>query len=491
MTVQTNDSSSYAFPGTAMISSAISRVSNTVSSYFSTAADQKATNVFLKKLGDLEVLRPGTETLSITASQEEDIKKLFCESDEFLEKTKGRSCICLRAQDKKSYQRFLFKQSSMRLHLQSLKGVFTPSESTSLDPSTKSELEKRCQVWFKDTLRPTLRPDLDERELYNIETIIDGLPRDNNDRVVLEQTVARYRTVKAEVENILGPQESILEKDLAEVALRAQACADKIFQEFPEYASLLLDDKNIQTLFKKQVITAQLPLDVFLRFPQESFFLKKAESLSKSLTITSERIEVGASGFPEILFEGRKRAVRTLPGYDDGTFKNLMGWWTLGLNEKGDNWPMVSPKSRENCENGYSFSPENGLIPWNPRTWETRLPNGEWQGVNFEAEKWWEGLPLYETATLDLEDENDEGCRIRHVTTHTVDGAQIKGTHSFLVMSLPVENQSGVPEGKVKVARYPFGKFAYPFEFNQPLKRFATELHYFDSNVTMPERGIS
>lgn len=491
MTIQVNESSAYAFPGSATVFSAINRIKGSVSWYFSVEEDTKTTNVFLKKLGELEKFRPGTGTLNITATQSEEIQNLFRESDEFLEKTKVRTCFCLRAQDKKNYQRFLSKQASMKLHLQSLKDVFTPTEGLPLDASSKSQLEKNCQTWFKELLRPTLRPDLDENELYNVETIIDGLPRNNRDRTQLEQTVDRYRKVRAEVELALGPQGSTLKKDLSEIALRAQACADKIFRDFSDYAPLLLEDKVVQTLFQKQVIIAKLPLDVFFHFPQEASFLKKAESLSKSLTNTPQSIEVGASGFPEILFEGRKRAIRTLPGYEDGSFKNLMGWWTLGLNPKGKNWPMVSPKCRENCENAYSFSPEKGLIPWNPRTWETRLPNGEWQGVDLHTEKWWEQLPIYETATLDLEDENDEGWRIRHVTTHTEDGAQLKGTHSFLIMSVPLEDQKGTPEGKVKVARYPFGKFAYPFEFNQPLKRFATELHYFDSNVTMPERGVS
>jgi hypothetical protein len=420
---------------------------------------------------------PSSEDLSA-------LKERFHEAKEYLEAASGKSFFGITRKQKKTRAAYYSRLSLLKLQVRTLQSRFNQKKIT-VETSDKKKFQRICGLWHKKMLRSTLSAPLTERRMSWVKDVCDELPQDDPDVALMRKTMAARKKYP------LDPNADA-KVALASIAEKAGRCYALVEKEYEEYIPLLLEDKNLQGLFQKQVVRDKLTLEVFFRHVFVADFLRSRESLERSVAMAGDTICIGKdSKLPEIKFEGRFIPAQDLPGYSDATFKNMIGWYTFGMAKSF--FPcsieeMKEKQKRGEYENGYTYTHHKGLVPWNPRTWEMRKSNGEWEAVDIEKPQWWKDLPPYRVKTIPQNDDKDMGWRLIQTVSHTEDGPQFEGTHSMACIAIPLEKPFG---GKVKVGYYPFGRFAYLFDCSNGLKAMTSEVHYLDQCIFSTDRAFT
>ncbi|MGA8165623.1 MAG: hypothetical protein WB791_11505 [Waddliaceae bacterium] len=367
-------------------------------------------------------------------------------------------------------------------------------------------VENSCRKMFGGSEPLTLN----EKTLTVWEEIYRELG--GEDAQIMLNAIEEYRQARNEHPHINEETVDIREE-------RSEEIKKALKEECKKYVPLLLGNKEVRELFKIQVIRDGLNPKIFFQNPFAAHFLRSAESLERTVTMARDSCDFDKEGDPVIkcfqenvkdqrIFSSinalekercpwhYQRKIRTLPGYkwhEEGgkSFRNMMGWHTLGLSKKD----CAIDKGEVDPENeaGYIYTQAFGLIPFNPRTWSKPDRDGNWRAIDIKEEHFWKHLPPYKVEDIELGEKDDEGYRIEYLVSHTQKEQQLSGTHAFSCLIIPIE-EPAEEDGKrrVKVGYYPFGMFAHYFQGgNRTLATMKKEYHYMDQNLQETTRGFT
>jgi hypothetical protein len=465
-----------------MILSPLSKVWKIVPS-FSVQKESLQAKEHLEIFKAFEEHRPHIQSLSLGHRQ--NILSCIQDAEAFVEKIKDRTFIALGSRACKKRTALYSKIAMMKLHICTLQKELEIETTAKAHEHTKASFRKMCHEWHQEVLTSRYVTAFNEKKFSFLESLHEELPGTSPDKEIVKEAIERCR----EAHKATGFNEEETVAGL--IASKAERCYNDTIKQYEEYLPLLVEDRCIQGRFKKQVIRDELNPEVFFRHGFEADFLRRNESLERSVALARDSIRIGGeSHLPEIKFQGKYIPVKDLPGYSDGTFKNMIGWYTLGLGKDFNPRSVKEMKQhRDDYANGYVYTASQGLIPWNPRAWEKRNEDGTWTGIDFEKESWWQQLTPYRIGEIGLEGKDDRGWRLIPVVTATKDDPQFVGTHSMLCVVIPLEKPS---YGKVKVGYFPFGRFPYGLDIGMKvLGTTESEIHYPDQCIYTIDRSYT
>ncbi len=476
-------------------SSGIYGLLNRVKQCFSVDEDLRIAKVYLRILTQLEELRPLVGTGTFTQQDKGEFGQLIRASAEFIDELKGRHIRFVWPRSK-DYLALAHTESILKLQLQSLRRVFAPESIEKPLQYTSEVFDQRkkvfdlcCRLCLKRA-KSTVTLRIDREEVVRLQDMASELPKGSIDKLRFESALDDYISVRNQAEGVLSSE--YLSRDSYEGIAddEGHILARNVLKDYSDYVPYLLEDKVIQELFFKQVVMTRMDLDVFFCHPLVVCRLQQTEYMNNSIYHAGDRVRVSKeSGLPEMRVANRWVSVRSIPGFLEGTLVNNLGWRSLGLAYDVPHCSLSQSADKLQAPNGYVYTSAEGLIQWNPRAWTRRIA-GRWQEVDLNRRNWWHQLPPYAIETITKQDESDRGWRLRTVITHSSPRIQLKGTHSYVHIVTPVEDQDGVPLGCVKVAHFPFGEFAYPhLGMAKVLKSMHPEVHYIDMNLGYGNRG--
>jgi hypothetical protein len=489
--------------------------------------DIAVARLYLSKLSVLEAMRPQINTASLPATPDE-VRALFAGISQFVESVKAK--VATRSKDNELLG-LASSVGSLRLKFFSLQRVFgeeLPPPKPSEDAAKKGgRFESLLRGWIEHKLKPLHKEPLHEEDIAKLRVMYMDLPEGSADGQLMLQTIEENVAERQACANIPAIEDSdvLLGEDYTRDKLEAidqqmgrqvEENARNLLQEmeaYPGFRQLLEEDRYIQDLFNKQVIRDELPLEVFVDHPFVAEFLRRSCSMEKSIAVemrayrdTSEEEDHGLKiapaanhnnySLPQIRVNGEWRAVRDLTGYGRGFLNNSMGFPQIGMHMSN---PIPLAQAYENQSAGqvdpfYVYTQDNGLVPFNTRTWsscneETR----QWQPVDMSEEQWWTALPVYKSERKQVEN-GQSGHTMEIVVAHSEEGVQFAGTHSYLVLGVPEEDGDGNivrdRQGLTQIKYYSFGMFAYLFEGDgKAAKSMSKEVHYIDQDIGITDRA--
>lgn len=269
--------------------------------------------------------------------------------------------------------------------------------------------------------------------------------------------------------------------------------------EYPEFVEHLENNPKLRDLFFKWIIRYNNPVKQFVEYPERCQRMSQVYLAQRVGRFAGEHFKIlvreKEPGIDEkvltlpfeLLSENGDLEVKDVSVLNESKVVTLREGYQTTLEK------MFAAFSRkEKAPEDFEFFGDQGIINWNSHYHSWRNAEGEYKGIDYLKERWWEQLPVFEVISkdeleerYDLEIEDGNWMGVVKSTSESLE-LDVDRSHGYLEVAIPMGND--------EYQILDFGKFAekYPehsLDYVSFLANtYRSHLEYPDSNEFYSQR---